>query len=153
MLHRKGRFHRQSFTDGSRQRSPVFLGILGALAIVACAPAADSAGSSSAPKVELEVTVATNCDAGADVVLEVGDATYTFDDLVLTGQANEDLPFSGTVRVPWSPDAPYRVTMHVGCDDSRVKEITTFRVDGDVRTLVGKTTASGRGVATFEEGM
>lgn len=154
MVHRTGRRNRRSFALGSRQGSRVCLGFVGAMVLlVACAPAAGSTAGSSAPEPELEVRIATNCDAGAEVVIEVDDATYTFEDLELTGQAHADLPFSGTARVPWRQGGPYRVTLLVGCDDARVKEIATYRVVGDVRTLVGTTTTTGRGVATSEGGL
>lgn len=115
-----------------------------ALALVACTPGATTLGSSGASLVELEVGVAMDCDTVVAVSIDVDDTIYAFTDLELVGPVDSSLPYSGTVRVPWSSGASYRVTIEHGCGESRRVEITTYRVEGASRTILAKTTSTGR---------
>ena len=149
----ENRQDRRSFVYGRLPEVWPVIAVLSALVLVACAPAVDPASATWAPAVELEVGVATDCEAGVDVVVVADGVTFTFAGLDLAESEDPELPLSGTVRVAYRRGAPYRITVTPGCDDARRTRITTVLVEGDARTILSTSSALGRGPVESGGGM
>jgi hypothetical protein len=119
--------------------------VLAGLAIVGCAPATASTASSATGTVELEVVLATNCEAGADMVATVDEVTHPFPTAEFERTGDPDLPLAATVSVP-APEgaATYRLTVTHRCDDSRRMSIMAFRVEGDDKVILSESSTTGR---------
>ncbi|MCA1789692.1 MAG: hypothetical protein LC667_07495 [Thioalkalivibrio sp.] len=95
--------------------------------------------------------VATNCEAGADLIVMVDEVTHAFPTAAFESTGDRELPLAATVRVPAPEGAQtYQLTITHRCDDSRRMSISVDRVDGDDRVVLSASTTSGRSAAIIE---